>query len=162
MAYAVNDVRVGAHEWVERFGAGPFFVRTHIPLDDVIYRGKPATFDHSSAYGQWGEVMVELVHDHGMGPSVVRERYPPGEEGLHHVAFFVDDLDEATKQLQDLGFAVAMTARALATRFHFVDAVQELGHMIELYQRSTRLNAFYDMIRSASLGWDGSNPIRDV
>ncbi len=59
----------------EQFGAGPFFVRQHIALLDVVIRGRPGTFDHSSAYGQWGHVMVELVEDHGDGPSPVREMY---------------------------------------------------------------------------------------
>ena len=63
------------------FGAGPFFLRRHIPLASVTYRGTPATFDHTSAYGQWGAVMVELVQDHGIGPSVVRERFAPDESG---------------------------------------------------------------------------------
>ena len=44
-------------------------------------------FDHTSAYGQWGDIMVELVQDHGTGPSVVRDLYNVDESGLHHLAF---------------------------------------------------------------------------
>jgi len=93
IAYAVPDARAAAQQWVDRFGAGPFFVRSHIPVGEVVYRGQPSTFDHTSAYGQWGSLMVELVQDHGTAPSVVRERCAPHESGLHHLAFIVADLD---------------------------------------------------------------------
>jgi hypothetical protein len=162
MAYAVGDVHLAAQQWVTQFGAGPFFVRPHIPVSDVVYRGQPAVFDHSSAYGQWGEIMVELVQDHGTAPSVVRERFGPAESGLHHVAFMVDDLDQATAHCFELGFDLAMSARSSSTRFHFIDAVARLGHMIELYQRSDRLVGFYAMVRDAAQGWDGVDPLRVI
>jgi catechol 2,3-dioxygenase-like lactoylglutathione lyase family enzyme len=162
IAYAVPDARLAAQEWIERFGAGPFFVRPHIPVVDVVYRGQPSTFDHTSAYGQWGALMVELVQDHGTSPSVVRERYAPHESGLHHLAFIVGDLDEVTERLVAGGHTLAMTARTSNTRFHFVDAVATLGHMIELYEESDRIRAFYEMVRAAADGWDGSDPIRQL
>lgn len=162
LAYAVADIHLAARQWVEQFGAGPFFIRSHIPVTDVVYRNQPATFDHSSAYGQWGDIMVELVQDHGTAPSVVRERFGPTESGLHHVAFMVDDLDAATAQCAALGFALAISARSSTTRFHFIDSVATLGHMIELYQRSERLLAFYAIVREAAQGWGGTDPLRMI
>ena len=162
IAYAVPDARAAAMRWAAEFGAGPFFLRPHIPLSEVTYRGAPASFDHSSAYGQWGETMVELVQDHGTIPSVVRERYGVDESGLHHLAFMVDDLDVATTRLGERGFDLAMSARASTTRFHFIDTVAAFGHMIELYQRSDHLLGFYAMVRDAAVDWDGNIPVRDI
>ena len=162
VAYAVPDVDAAARRWSADFGAGPFFVRRHIALTDVVYRGSPGVFDHSSAYGQWGAVMVELVQDHGTEPSVVRDRYAAHESGLHHLAFLVPDLDAATAHLAALGFELAMSARTSSTRFHFVDAVARLGHLIELYERSDRLSDFYRFVREASVGWTGDNPVREL
>ena len=109
IAYAVPDAKVAAVEWARRYGAGPFVLQQHIQLKDVIYRGNPSQFDHSSAFGQWGEIMVELMQDHNTGPSVVRDMYAVGEAGLHHVSFMVDDLDAATERLVEAGFPVAMS-----------------------------------------------------
>lgn len=162
IAYAVPDAAAGAARWAEQFGAGPFFVRPHIPVTDVLYRGQAASFDHTSAYGQWGEVMVELVQDHGTAPSVVRERYAPDESGLHHVAYMVTDLDGTVAHLGAYGFPLAMRAVAGETVFCFVDAVATLGHMIELYERSDRLAGFYSMVRAAAAGWDGADPVRVI
>lgn len=149
-----------AEQWLA-YGAGPFFVREHIEVHDVVYRGQSASFDHSSAYGQWGSIMVELVQDHGTGPSPVREMFPLGASGLHHLAFFVDDLDAATQALSAAGFGLTMSAvSAGGVRFHFIDTVDTLGHMIELYEATGRLRGFYRMVAEAAEGWDGSDPFR--
>jgi catechol 2,3-dioxygenase-like lactoylglutathione lyase family enzyme len=161
IAYVVDDAAESAHRWASELGAGPFFVRPHIPVTDVVYRGKPGSFDHTSAYGQWGSVMVELVQDHGSGPSAVRDMYAPGQSGLHHLAFFVDDLDLAVSKLGTLGYPLAMSATAGGgVRFHFVDAVASHGHMFELYEPSEHLRTFYAMVADAASGWDGSEPVR--
>ena len=166
IAYAVPDVVEAARSWVEHFGAGPFFVRTHIPLIDVVVRGRPGTFDHSSAYGQWGEVMVELVQDHGAGPSPVRDMFPRDgagvqQSGLHHLAFFVDDVHGTVETLRSEGHEVAMRARtAGGLGFCFVDTRATLGHMVELYEPTTALRDFYSMVRAAADGWDGDDPLR--
>jgi hypothetical protein len=161
IAYAVPDAVEAAHRWAGEFGAGPFFVRRHIPIASVLHRGVPATFDHTSAYGQWGDVMVELVEDHTAGPSVVRDLFPDGGSGLHHLAFFVPDLMAATSALNERGWPTAMEAvTANGVRFHFVDASSRLGHMLELYERSEALATFYERVALAAQEWDGTDPVR--
>ena len=160
IAYAVVDVNTAALRWATDFGAGPFFVRPHIPVTSVVYRGEPGAFDHSSAYGQWGSIMVELVQDHTAGPSAINERYHDGASGLHHLAYFVDNLDATTAALNGLGFATAMTGQAGTTRFHFIDAVESMGHMIELYEPTDHLRAFYAKVADASRQWDHHDPVR--
>ena len=160
IAYAVPDAKAAAETWAHQCGAGPFFLSEHITVTDVTYRGQPSEFDHTSAYGQWGSLMVELVQDHGSGPSAVRELYAPDESGLHHLAFMVDSLDQALAALHGQGMQVAMDAMAGQTRFVFVDALDQLGHFIELYEGSDGLRGFYAMVANAAQGWDGSDPVR--
>jgi hypothetical protein len=161
VAYAVPDAVEAAARWSRHFGAGPFFVRPHIELVDVMVRGRPGTFDHTSAYGQWGPVMVELVQDHSDGASPVRERYGPGESGLHHLAFVVQDLDTVLARLIAEGHQLAMSARTTSgVEFHFVDAVASCGHLLELYRPSARLRSFYASVAAAAKGWDGNDPVR--
>jgi len=161
IAYAVPDAVAAAHHWAAEYGAGPFTVLPHIEVVDVFHRGVPAVFDHSSAYGQWGSVMVELVQDHGTGPSAVRDLYGPRESGLHHLAFFVEGLDATTARLNAAGHPTAMTAATRGgTRFHFVDTSAALGHMVELYERTEHLAAFYARIAADADGWNGNDPVR--
>ena len=155
VAYATDDVHAAAGRWTER-GIGPFFVIEHITLTDVEIDGRPGVFDHSSAYGQWGSVMVELIcqHEPGSDPVV-------GTSGVHHVATFVDDFEAASAALTGDGFdrrLFAQTPGGQAFAFH--DARPTLGHHLEIYEQTDRLAGFYAMVREASIGWDGTKPIR--
>jgi hypothetical protein len=75
IAYHVPDPAEAAHELAARRGWGPFFLIEHIPLARCLYRGAPAALDHSSAYGQAGDVMIELITQHNAGPSALRDLF---------------------------------------------------------------------------------------
>jgi hypothetical protein len=155
IAYAVDDVVAAASRWAAD-GVGPFFVVEHIALDDVRVGGRPGSFDHSSAFAQWGAVMVELIcqHDGGDDPIV-----PSG--GLHHIAHFVDDFTAAGEWLTAQHLPEKLGARTnTGIQFAFHDARAVRGHFIEIYQRSEHLARFYEMVRSAAAGWDGADPLR--
>jgi catechol 2,3-dioxygenase-like lactoylglutathione lyase family enzyme len=163
IAYAVPDVHAAAERWAATVGAGPFFVAEHIPLVEVRYRGAPGQFDHSSAYGQWGRVMVELVEDHTPGPSPVKDVVGESLSGLHHLAFFVDDIGATAARLVALGWPEALHAvTSTGSAFAFHDATATLGHMIELYEPTPRLLGFYAMVADAADGWDGQEPVRSA
>ena len=52
LAYHVPDAAQAARDFSRQFGWGPFYLMEHIPLAACVYRGQPAVFDHTSAYGQ--------------------------------------------------------------------------------------------------------------
>ena len=160
IAYAVSDIFRGVDKWIKDFGAGPFFIAEHIPLKNVIYRGHPSELDITVAYGQWGEIMVELVQDNGDGPSIIRDLYPPQKSGLHHLAYFVNDMDLVSAKLVEEGYVLAMSGQAGENRFQFFDAISEMGHFIEIYEPIESLKYLYERVRSASINWDGSDPLR--
>lgn len=164
IAYFVPDVRVAAAAHARLFGSGPYYVADHIPLARAVHRGIERTLDHSSAYGQWGEVMIEFCQQNNPGPSAFHDLYPEGEggQGLHHVALFVDHLDEAVARFAAKGQPLALDATMNdGFRYVFVDAVAELGHMIELYSPVPSLIGFYDLVR-ASAGDFSKGPIIDI
>jgi Glyoxalase/Bleomycin resistance protein/Dioxygenase superfamily len=160
IAYVVTDPERSASAWQHRHGAGPFFFREHIAVTDVIHRGKPSNFDHSSAYGWCGDVMIELFLQHDRSPTAVTERFEDGGTGLHHVACFVPDLDAALAGTEALGMSVATTARSGTTRFAFIDDRETSGHYWELYEPTEHLIGFYAAVRNAARTWDGTDPFR--
>jgi hypothetical protein len=162
-AYFVSDAEVAARRWARDLGAGPFFLWRHVPLEKVIHRGTPTSFDHTSAYGQLGSLMIELVQQHSENPSVFRDVFAAGEYGLHHMAYFAPDLDAELTRLRALGYATAMTAStSLGLRFAFADSVAELGHMLEIYEDGPVMRKFYAMVADATQNWDGSDPVRSL
>ena len=158
LAYVVDDPESAARAWATQWGAGPFFLRRHIAVTDAVYFGVPTLFDHTSAYGQAGDMMIELFCQHNLDPTPVRD-WPA--DRLHHIAYFAESLAAETARLASLGIGVAMTAMA-GQRFTFFDTATHLGHYLECYEPSPRLLGFYEMVRQSSVGWQGCDPVRMI
>ena len=156
IAYAAVEVDGAAQRFAARTGAGPFFVVRHIPLRTARVHGQPGVFDHSSAYGQWGDLMVEIVVEHS--PPIV---HPP--VGVHHVAFMVPSLPAAVARCVDQGWPEVLWAEtAGGVQFAFCDARDTLGHLVELYEPAAPLREFYAMVAAAAVNWDGSKAVREL
>lgn len=165
IAYFVADLHEAAAAHTRAFGSGPFFVMEHVALNRSEHRGVARPLDHSSAYGQWGGVMIELVVQNNADPSAFHDLYPHGSGrfGIHHTALFVDDLTAAIAGFAADGLALAQYAETIGgTAFAFVDAVERYGHMLELYEPTSALTGFYAMVAGAAKNWDGRNPIRKL
>lgn len=161
IAYHVPDPEAAAQRCARDFGWGPFFLMEHIALERSVHRGTPRPFDHSSAYGQAGEVMIELITQHNDGPSALRDMYAPHETGIHHLAYFVSDLRASLEEWSRQGAGIALDARtATGVDFVMIDQVRRLGHMLELYEPGEDLKRFYAYVRRSAAGWDGSRPLR--
>jgi hypothetical protein len=163
IAFAVKDVRAAALAHHQLYGSGPYFVADHIPVRKAIHRGQEVIFDHSSAYGQWGEVMVEFMCHHNDAPSPVRDMYPTGGDGFHHVAIIVDNLTDARAHFTSQGFEEAFYAE-MNDGFQFVmmDARAQYGHFIELYEGVPSLTGFYDYVAKCAKKFDGTDPVRTI
>ncbi|MGI9328502.1 MAG: hypothetical protein ACR2PZ_25020, partial [Pseudomonadales bacterium] len=88
----MTDIRRAASDMAAKFGAGPFFINENITLTWGEHRGTPTNFVHSSAYGQWGELMVEFFQqENDSSNSPYRDMFSADQEGLHHTAIMVED-----------------------------------------------------------------------
>lgn len=163
VAYHVPDPETAALRFARDYGWGPFYLMRHIPLAWARHRELPAEFDHSSAYGQAGDLMIELITQHGDSPSALRDLYGPEDSGIHHVACFVPQLPTALDEARNRGEAVALEAMTQnGVHFAMVDSSKVLGHMLELYEETQALADFYAFIRRKAAGWDGSRPLREL
>ena len=166
VAYHVTDIRRAATAMSNRFGAGPFFVNEGIRLSWGEHRGAPTNFVHSSAYGQWGSLMVEIFRQEDASTnSPYRDMFAANEEGLHHTAVMVPDMGEAFDYFENNGMPVVTRCGLRdghSVDFAFIDARASLGHMIEIYPESEGVLGFYRMVRDAADGWNGEDPLRPV
>lgn len=165
LAYFVPDVREAALNHHRLFGSGPYFVADHIPLRTSAHWGEERPLDHSSAYGQWGDVMIEFVQQNNSGPSAFHDMYPEGSGryGFHHVALFVDDVDAACAEFADQGLGTAFRAEMNdGFVYAFVDAVELHGHMLELYAPLPQLTGFYAMVADAAKSFKGGDVIQTI
>jgi len=161
IAFFVPDIKIAARRHAAMFGSGPYYVAEHIPLTLCEYRGRPAELDHSSAYGQWGDVMVEMVQQNNPGPSVFRDMYPDGGQGVHHVALIVQDMRAVMKDFNQAGYETALYAEVMAgAGFAMMDCVRDYGHFVEIYEPSEVLLGVYSLVRGAAQNWNGGDVIR--
>jgi hypothetical protein len=161
LAYHVPDPEAAARRYAGEYGWGPFFLMEHIGLAYSLYRGRPCPFDHSSAYGQAGGLMIEFITQHDNAPSPLRDLFGPTQTGLHHVASFVSDLSATVAGFRSRGYEAALEARTTSgVDFVMIDTSRDLGHMIEAYEPVKRLQRFYDYVRDAARAWDGRDPVR--
>lgn len=162
IAYYVPDARRAAIEHSSAFGSGPYFVMDNIPMSLARYRGEIGVFDHTSAYGQWGDVMVEMVQVNSREPSVFTDLYPNGGPGFHHVALIVDNLQATMREFEAKGFPEGFYGEVQpGAAFAMMDATKHFGHFVELYEPSAPLLKVYHNVRAASLSFAGDDVIRE-
>jgi hypothetical protein len=161
LGYVISsDLPAAAERFAGRFGAGPFFAMEHIVFDEVTFLGRPAVYDHSSCFGRWGAVIVELTVVHRAEPEGLAERLVGPGGGVGHIAWLADSLTEETARLEQAGLTPFHAGRTGPASAVWFDGGPQLGHPIEVLERREELLRFYAMVSAATEAWDGSRPYR--
>lgn len=165
IAWVVDDLDAAVRHWQEAAGIGPFFVGEHVGgiFTEATYRGSPVEVDMSCAIAQSGPVQIELIKQHGGAPSPYRDVFAEGESGLHHICSFVDDVGAECRNYEALGFEVVLTGVVAGqTPVAYVDTRPTTGCMTELMGRSGLVVDMFAAAAAAAVGWDGTDPVRDM
>jgi methylmalonyl-CoA/ethylmalonyl-CoA epimerase len=64
----------------------------------MTFRGREQPYSMKLALAQLGETMYELIEPLD-GPNTYQEFLDTHGEGLHHLGFFVEDLDVAIREM---------------------------------------------------------------
>lgn len=163
LGYVVDDIERSSALFVERFGAGPFFRLDHVPLEGITSRGAPATYDHSSAFGAYGTVFLELMEFHEVGPESARAAFDLPRPSLHHVARLAPSIDTGITALEERSIPEVLRAHLGDIRFVYLDARPVAGHHVELLDDVPAFHEFFAGIRAAADEWDGqTDPLRPM
>jgi len=123
-----------AIEFYQSLGIGPFEQRETDTLTDKMMYGKPADFKLKIATAHLGSIDIELIQP-VEGAHVHEEFLESKGEGIHHVAFSVDDIDKETAKLVDKGLKVILSARRPTGGGAYFDTRKVGGVIFELIQR---------------------------
>jgi catechol 2,3-dioxygenase-like lactoylglutathione lyase family enzyme len=101
----VKDAQSVAENYWNILGIGPWQIYSwEEPLvHDHLYHGKPAWVRAKVAQAQVGAVQLELYQPVA-GESIYGDFLKERGEGLHHISFFVDNVDETAAELVKEGF----------------------------------------------------------
>jgi hypothetical protein len=159
--YVVPAIEPAVRHWAEKIGVGPFYLLEHVAFGPAWFRGEPLQLDMSVAIAQWGEVQIELIVQHDSSRSIYTEFTAAHGRGLQHVGVVTEALDAQLERLQSLGITpVQWGTTAAGMKFAYLNSDAHPGGMIELMERGPALDAFFAKVRAASIGWDGSRPLR--
>ncbi|MGD0355559.1 MAG: VOC family protein [Dehalococcoidia bacterium] len=126
VSYAVKDIDKTVEAWSRLYDMGPWTYHENGGMDA---KGRP--WKIRMAFAQVGSVEVELVQC--IQGRIFQSRFlDTWGEGVHHIGFKVDDVDEVVKTL------VARGARLFLHdpgRFAYLDAGGPGGAIFELIQR---------------------------
>lgn len=105
IAIAVKDIELVAKNYWDILGIGPWSIfEWESPLVyERMYHGKKAWGREKIALTQVGNVQLELVQPVD-GDSIYADWIAEHGEGLHHLNFLVDDMEETQRILLDDGF----------------------------------------------------------
>jgi catechol 2,3-dioxygenase-like lactoylglutathione lyase family enzyme len=160
IGYVVDDLEQAAQRFAA-LGAGPFLHLGHVALEWATYRGQDAHYDHETAFGQWGPLIVEISRIHVTAPAEMRAFFAPHPTPeIGHVAWLVDDLEAESARLERLGLELVHAGGSGPVRAHWHDGGPVVGHPVEVLRRCPEILGLYAAVGAAAAGWDGRDPLR--
>jgi glyoxalase/bleomycin resistance protein/dioxygenase superfamily protein len=161
LGYVVPDIEAAMKYWSSTLGVGPWYYNPKVPIVDYIYRGERYEPQNSVALANSGPMQVELIQMRNDVPSMYRDFVRAGHTGLQHVAYWTTDYDADLARYLRLGFKPVMQGEVgTRGRFIYFDTEYHPGTVIEISEVAGPKGKMFDLIREASYGWDGSEPVR--
>jgi hypothetical protein len=160
VGYVVRDVEQAMQELVH-LGVGPWFLTEKVPVENFQYMGKSADLDMSVALSNSGYIQVELIQQRNDAPSLYRDFLKTAGEGIQHVSHWVEDFDNKSKMLLDLGYIIGHSGNIGPNgRFAYFVNDRLPGTILEVSEASGFKGDFFEAIADICMNWDGSDPIR--
>jgi hypothetical protein len=99
----------------------------------MVYQGKPSNDRAKLAFLKAGQVTVELIQPLGPNTSWMKFLREHGE-GVHHIAFNVQNLAKSETEMKSLGYGEIHRGRWDSDdgTYVYFDSTKDLGLMIEL------------------------------
>jgi len=163
IAYSVADIEEGMRHYGELLHIGPWFLIGPFVPPKGVYRGAPTKMQVSLALAYAGELMVELIQQHDMEPSVFQETLKArGAHGFHHWAIGSRDFEKAVEDYRSRGYQEAFSDTApapLGCRVIYFDTGRDLPGMLEVIEINAGAEeAFYNVYKAAQ-EWNGKDHI---
>jgi catechol 2,3-dioxygenase-like lactoylglutathione lyase family enzyme len=144
VALVVRDLDAAMRRYSEQFGVGPWRVYTFSPdwVRGMTFRGREQPFSMRLGLADIGPLGYELIEPLE-GPTTYHEFLDAHGEGLHHLGYWVDDLDAAIAEMASAGFPVLQSGRGIGVDgdggFAYFETDAVLGCIVEAIERPRAL-----------------------
>lgn len=118
----------------EVFGFGPFEIR-YVEYPNATYHGEKAGYRGKRGFFYLGPIQIELI-ELVDGKTIHEDFLKNKGEGIHHIAFEVDDLEKSAENARKAGLKVTQSFRRPdGSGFAYLDSERIGGISFELIQR---------------------------
>lgn len=167
IGYVVKSIDRAIDYWLNVMGCGPVFHIRAMHIRNFTYRGAPSDPELSIALCMNGPMQIELIQQNNDAPSAFKTFLDEGHVGAQHLAYWTERFDEDLELCERRGLQVEQYGQsgqqgAANERLVYFSAHDHPGTMIELSETIGAKGEFFRQIATASLNWDGKDPIRYV
>ncbi|MGE3248474.1 MAG: VOC family protein [Beijerinckiaceae bacterium] len=160
-AFVVEDIRKEMDTLTRHLGIGPWFLRERGRFAVQTYRGQPTEVELAIAMGYCGSMQYELIQQLNDVPSVYMDVVKQRGYGLHHFGYAVNDYRLGCAKYRDAGYELVYEAEVTGgAKVGYFDTLAVLPAMVEVIQMTPASEANFTKFYHASVGWDGSDPVR--
>lgn len=133
VAVVVRDIEKAARAYAQVFNVPVPQARETETADktNIKYRGETTTGRAKLAFFNLGQVSLELIEPIG-GPSTWQEHLDTRGEGMHHIAFRVENMDRAVAFLDSNGCPAVQSGDFKGGCYAYIDATKDLKIVLEL------------------------------
>lgn len=136
VALVVKDIEASARKFADLLGQPfPNIIITEPGLNaNMTYQGQPSNAQAKLAFFQLGQVQLELIQPLG-GESTWQEALDKKGEGIHHIAFWVEGMQESVDFLKERGIPMIQRGDMGPGQYAYFDAEGVLGITLELLEK---------------------------
>ena len=144
VAVVVRDIDAAMRHYAERVGIGPWSVYTYGPhrMHTMTFRGEERPYVMTLALAFVGPTMYELIES-VEGPNIYEEFLAARGEGLHHLGYYVDDIDAEIEAMAAKGYALLQSGRGFGVdgdgAYAYFDTERDLGCIVEAIERPRQM-----------------------
>jgi len=97
----------------------------------MTFRGKPSKGRAKLTFFKLENITIELIQPLG-GPSTWQDFLDRHGEGIHHIAFVTENLDETIRKLSEFDVKIEQNGYFKGGGYVYVDSREKLGAILEL------------------------------
>ena len=132
----VRDLDRAMEHYTNDLGMGPWAIYTLSPdsVRDMTVHGKQQGYVYKLALCNVGPVLYELMES-VQGPNIYEEFLSEHGEGVHHLGYFVEDIDAEISRMGSKGFGLLQSGRGFGTNddgaYAYFDTERTCGCILE-------------------------------
>ncbi len=135
----VKDMDSTIQRLTSTFGIGPWDIKERRYPEAQVLVGK-GPFSYRVAFADLGPIELELI-EVLEGSTIHADFLNARGEGIHHIGFRVQDLENTVTTLQQQGIGVLQSAFREGSRYVYMDPTELGGIMFEFVERSANYKA---------------------